>query len=299
MDTALLLESSTKILLYAALLVAIGGSALRWVLLPRVLTELGADRVLIFERATARLALLAAGVALAASALRVWTHTESVFGFEGARSWDTIKLIALQSRWGHGWKPQIIAALILVLASAATVWRRAAWPLATLAVAIFTVTIPLLGHAAGSNYRLALHAVHILAAGVWLGTLAAIVCIRVPSTAVSIGPPVPVEKMRLIILRRFSPLAIFGAAVVTAAGLVAAYTYLGAVSNLWLTGYGRVLVLKVALVGAVLLCGFTNWRRLHRFRVEELSSRSIILHEVALAVAVVVVTGFLTETGHP
>jgi hypothetical protein len=105
LDPAVVLEAGAKALLYASLLIVIGASATRWLLLPRVIAELGADIVAAIERSVARLALLAAIGAVAASGLRVWTHTVSAFGFDGARSWDTIKVIALQSRWGHGWQP--------------------------------------------------------------------------------------------------------------------------------------------------------------------------------------------------
>src|SRR5580704_17584499 len=179
-DPAVVLEGSAKALLYASLLVAIGASAARWLLLRRVVAELGAGRISAIEQSAARIALGAASLALAASGLRVWTHTVAAFGFDGARSWDTLRLIALQSRWAQSWGPQFIAALILVAACAATVWRRTLWPLATLATAGFTATIPFLGHASGNAVRMAVHALHILAAGVWLGTLAAVLLISVP-----------------------------------------------------------------------------------------------------------------------
>ena len=86
-DTAVLLEAGAKALLYASLLIAIGASALRWLLLPRAAGDLGARRVLAIEQSIAHLALGAAGLALAACLLRVWTHTVSAFGLSDAGSW--------------------------------------------------------------------------------------------------------------------------------------------------------------------------------------------------------------------
>ncbi len=299
-DPAVLLEAGAKALLYASLLVAIGASALRWLLLPRATNELGPHRILSIEQSIARLALGAAALALVACIVRVWTHTVSAFGFDGAGSWDTIKLIALESRWGQSWKLQTAAALILLVASAITVWRRAAWPLASLAATIFTATIPLLGHAAGSAFRVALHTVHILAAGLWLGTLAVVLLIRIPAvTLASMEPHLTARRIRLLILRRFSALALPSAATAAAAGIVAAYLYMGAFSNLWTTAYGRVLVVKVALVGGISIAGFVNWRRLRRLHEKGEPSAAIIMLEAALAVAVVIATGFLTEIAHP
>ena len=233
----------------------------------------------------ALVALAAGFVALGASLLRVWTHAVAVFGFGDARSWDTLRLIALQSRWGQSWRYQALAAAIYTLACAATVWRRELWPAATLAVAGFAGTIPLLGHASGDPARMAVHMLHILAAGIWLGTLAAVLLLRCS------------RQSRFLILRRFAPIALPGAAVVAGAGLLASWYYVGAVSNLWLTTYGRVLVLKTLLVAGISVCGYVNWQRLRRLRGE--GALSTVVLEATLAGAVVIVTGFLTEIGHP
>lgn len=299
-DSAVFLEAGAKALLYASLLIAIGASALRWLLLPRAAGELGPQRVLSIEESIARLALGAAVAALAACVLRVWTHTVSAFGFDGAGSWDSIKLIALESCWGQNWKLQTAAALVLVAACAFTVWRRAAWPVATLGVFFFTATIPLLGHAAGDILRVTLHTVHILAAGFWLGTLGVVLVMRVPGADLdSIEPRLTVRRTRLLILRRFSMLALPSAGMAVAAGVGAAYLYVGAFSNLWATAYGRVLLVKVGLVGGISIAGFINWRRLRRLREVDESSAAIIVLEAMLAVVVVIVTGLLTEMAHP
>ena len=126
-DPAVVLEGGAKALLYASLLVAIGASAARWLLLRRVTAELGAGRIPAIEQSVARIALWAACLALAASGLRVWTHTVAAFGFDGAGSWDALRLIAFHSRWGQSWGIQFIAALVFVGACAATVWRRTFW----------------------------------------------------------------------------------------------------------------------------------------------------------------------------
>ena len=287
-DPALVLEGSVKALLYASLLVAIGASAARWLLLPRVTAELGADGVAALERSVARVALAASSLALAASVLRVWTHTVAAFGFDGARSWDTLELIALHSRWGQGWKPQVIVALVLAVAGATTIWRRKSWPLTTLATLVFTGTMPLLGHAAGNAGLMALDAIHILGGGVWLGTLAVVLLM-----------PIRPARIRLLILRRFSPVALTGAAAAMGTGLIAAWSYIGAVSNLWTTAYGRLLAIKAGLAGAIAVCGYINWQRLRKVHWKSEPSATIIVLETMLALAVVIVTGYLTEIAHP
>jgi putative copper export protein len=145
-----------------------------------------------------------------------------------------------------------------------------------------------------------LHTVHILAGGFWLGTLAVVLLIRLPqSSLASIEPSLTPRRIRLLILRRFSPIALSGSLIAVVAGLLAAWLYVGAFANLWMTAYGRVLVLKVGLVGAASICGYVNWRHLRRWRADSESSMSIMVLEATLAIAVVIVTGYLTEIGHP
>ncbi len=145
-----------------------------------------------------------------------------------------------------------------------------------------------------------LHAVHILAGGLWLGTLAVVLLIRLPpSSLVSIELPRARQQVRLLLLRHFSPIALSGCGTVVVAGVAVAWLYVGALPNLWMTAYGRVLIVKVGLVVAASICGYVNWRRLRREQMGDGSSTSIIVLEATLAVGVVIVTGFLTEIGHP
>jgi len=232
----------------------------------------------------ARGGLAAVCTAFGFTLLRVWVHTVAAFGFEGSRSWDTLMLVAFRSRWGQNWKVQIMASAVCMVAGAVTLGSRRFWPLASLATAAFAASIPLLGHAAGNGPRMAVHVAHVLAAGVWLGSLAVVVAISDRQTGA-------------VILRRFAAVALPGAAIAVAAGLTATWLCVGNISGLWQTGYGRVLVLKAALVGGVGVCGYTNWQRLRK--QPESGASPVIGIEVALAIVVVIVTGYLTEIAHP
>ena len=101
MDPALLLEGSAKALLYASLLIALGASAVRWLLLPRAASDLPLHTPPLLEDAVARVAANAALMAFVACVLRLGTHAVSAFGLTDRLSWGNIKLIALQSRWGE------------------------------------------------------------------------------------------------------------------------------------------------------------------------------------------------------
>ena len=137
------------------------------------------------------------------------------------------------THWGESWRIQMAAAAVCILTGFVALQHRRFRPLYTLATVGFAASLPMLGHAAGSVLRMAVDVAHILAGGVWLGSLAVVVL-------TTIGRP---QQIRVAILLRFSAVALPGAGIVVAAGLIAAWLYLGKVSDLWLTDYGRVLAL--------------------------------------------------------
>ena len=61
-------------------------------------------------------------------------------------------------------------------------------------------------------------------------------------------------------MRRFSAAALGTVAVLAVAGTVMAVIVLPSLSDLWSTGYGRVLLVKVAIVAAVVALGAYNRR---------------------------------------
>jgi copper transport protein len=149
------------------------------------------------------------------------------------------------------------------------------------------LAMPLLGHAAGSAWRQAMHVAHNLAAGAWIGTLGVItIAAWQPSSRV----PVP----RLV--RDFSPIALTSAGVVAVSGVIAAWTYVGSWPALWGTAYGRVLLVKLGGVALVASCGALNWREVRRGLAPR---RALLTVEWLVALTVVGLTGVLTETEHP
>ena len=149
--------------------------------------------------------------------------------------------------------------------------------------------MPMLGHGASSPWHVLLHGTHTLGAGVWVGTLFALVLIRVP------------RRQRLTLLRGLSPLAFAGATGLGMAGIVMTWSYLGPISNLWATTYGQFLAAKLIFVAGIAACGFVNWRRFERERQggDERDQLGPVITEVAVAAIVVLLTAALTEIGHP
>ncbi|HZS60298.1 MAG TPA: CopD family protein [Gemmatimonadaceae bacterium] len=274
-------EIAVTIVVYALTLTLVGASTVRSALLRR------ADRAgdpLIVERlrgieATAWLALVLA------LAVRAWAHTATVFGPADSMSVDALKTIALVSRWGEAWRWQMMAALVGAAAICA-IRGRAAGIVGACATLALVVALARGGHTEGMPTRMVVQTVHILGGGAWLGTLGVVAAISGDRTD---------DRARL--LRAFFPLALAGVATLAATGVVAAYTYVGAISNLWTTSYGRTLVAKLSLVAGALGCGYVNWRSLRRPRAEPIAPA--LRWELMLAAAIVIATGILTELAHP
>ena len=161
-----------------------------------------------------RLIVIAGGsaaVLLLGVVARLHAQTWSVFGLDEPVTLELVRIVGVDSRWGARWQPQ---AGLAVLAAAGVVWwarqSRVGWWMAVVAVAGAWVALPLTGHAmsAASILPWIAQIAHGLGAGLWIGTLAAVVVVVLrPARDVSDHPRVRV------LVRRFSPLAI--AAVVT------------------------------------------------------------------------------------
>jgi copper transport protein len=272
-----LYEALPKALLYASTQFVIGIAITRW-LVGR--TAVGADVYSTTEHKLSRMARLGASLILVALATRLCVHTRVAMGDVG---WDSVRLIALESRWGGAWKIQFFLGTLQFLAGfLVPKGGRAGWFTWTLCAIFFCAALPLLGHAAGSNARLLLHATHIFATSLWLGTLTAIVVL--------------LDDGGKLLIRSFSPVALVCSAVVVLTGVIAASLYVAAPDNLVATMYGRTLLLKLGLFLGILVCGWMNWRRVRRGSPARFAT---LRAELAFAAAVVLVTGILTEMEHP
>jgi len=222
-----------------------------------------------------------------ATAARVVGHTAAAFDTIDI---DSLRTIAFESRWGHGWRIQAeVAACVGVTAVAVRQVPRAGWPLYSIAVLACCACVPLLGHGAGAPQRTLLHAVHVAAAAIWIGT---VIMLAILVSSRRISDPSAVHQM----VAAFSRIALPSAGILLATGTIASVLYVQQVAHLWDSVYGRVLVAKVALVGVVAACGRRNWQRSRQRRTPSLR---VMLIEVAAAVLVVAVTGVLTELEHP
>ena len=276
------LEAAPKAFVYIAFLLAVGACAVKWLVVRRA--DVTVDERDACERRLARLLLTANAAAVLALLLRLLAHTFAAFGAADFLSAESLRVIAVESRWGESWRLQLTCAGVSLAAAFLIPGHRyIGWPTATVAAIACSVSAPLLGHAAGSGTRLTFHALHLLGAGIWLGALTCIVIV---------GPRVP-------LLKKFTPVALAGSSLIVLAGLVMAVEYVAQVSNLWNTAYGRMLTLKLALFAGVLICGYLNWRTWGQGEGGTANDDRLARVESLLSLAVVLVTALLTELEHP
>jgi putative copper export protein len=136
---------------------------------------------------------------------------------------------------------------------------------------------------------------HVLGAGGWLGTLLALVLVGLPAALRAAEGARGTAAAALV--EAFSPVALACAGVLAASGLAAAWWHVGRVGALWTSAYGRILLLKLAMLVVIAGMGAYNWRRVrptlgdersvHRVRAS--SSVELLIGAVVLAITAVLV----------
>ncbi len=136
------------------------------------------------------------------------------------------------------------------------------------------------GHASTGRWRtvaLVTDVVHVVAVGTWIGGLFVISALNIADRRV---------------LLRFSQLVSFALFAVIGTGLIQSWRQLGTVDALTTTEYGRLLLVKVALVAAVVTLGARNRQEIRRASSHP---RRRLLCEVGIAFAVIGATAALSR----
>jgi putative copper export protein len=186
---------------------------------------------------------------------------------------DGLGTLLVDTRWGHAWLAQA-AALALACAVAAALRTRPAamspdaglrWGAAIGAPPMLAAAaISWVGHASSGTDRrigIALDALHTLATATWLGALAGLLAL-LPGALRLLDDG---ERLRLGagVVVRFSALAIASVAVLAVTGTYRALAELSSLDDLVDTGYGRALLVKLAIFAALLAGGAYNRLVLH------------------------------------
>jgi copper transport protein len=171
----------------------------------------------------------------------------------------------------------LIARLVFEAATLAAVVRG--WRTLPLWLAGALVMLAAGGHAAGVQpawYGIGLDAVHLIAAGLWAGGIAALAGVRPPGGWRS-------NDARHL-LARFTPVALGAFAATVVAGGLEAITQLGSIQALFGTAYGRVLLVKMALVALMLPLSAMAWRlKQPHVRIEAALAAGVIAAAALLA----------------
>jgi len=178
-----------------------------------------------------------------------------------------IHLLVVQGssgRFGTYWLMRMAVLLLALLVGLATLaWKqrpqvvRRLLPLLNLFLAsLFFLALTMSGHAAAVAsdvlpYSVVLDWLHLMAASLWIGGMLYIVLIYLPVLKTRSSP----ERARslLAVLPQYSILAIAGVLLMAVTGPFTASFHLSSPDQLFITAYGRTLLVKSALVGALLL----------------------------------------------
>lgn len=148
------------------------------------------------------------------------------------------------------------------------------------------------GAAQGSLYAVAADFVHLIAASSWFSGITLLTLLWLQTHRTKPG------AAYLEAVKRFSTLAGAAVLVIVLSGTFSSLVELPTLSALWSTAYGRVLLVKLGLVGLAFLIAFTNNLRVRRWQGTEQLPRSIAF-EAGAAVGILLVVAILVQTPTP
>lgn len=286
-----------RMLQFAAIIALLGLAAFRTLLLPRI--DANADTRASLRRGLRTFGAAALTAFLLALPARLWLQSAALHGPDLALERGLLGSLLLDLTWGRAWLAQLTAAAF------ACIGVIAAFTPALVAGALALAATPAFqGHAAAVEgapaLAIAADALHVAAAGTWVGALAVLLLVAVPALWRHGGDARASHIHALV--QRFSPLALAAAAVLVLSGLASALLHIHSPAALFLTTYGRTLLLKLFFVSVVLAAGWYNWKRARpRLGEEEgvAALRRAATLELALAGATLAATAVLVALPTP
>jgi copper transport protein len=301
-----------------ALVGTVGGLAVAFLVIGRVEgRDLDPSSLSLLESVRRRILLLAGGCASVGALVGLFAGFENVnrLATPGTATFDVL----FGTRWGVLWLIHESALIALVLLALQlrrlSVWSSS-WSLralvATSGVAVAAlVWVEALGsHASAvepARWSAVLgDAAHVLAACTWVGAL--------PLLLLLLWPRFTAHNERTLLIRacraRFSGLVAASVGLLLMSGLYSAGREVRSVADLWGTSYGRILLLKSALLVGMGLIGLVNSSRLHGRLVgwrdgsdratatKPLDSR-LVVAEAGIGATVLVAVALLVATPPP
>ena len=234
-----------------------------------------------------RMALAGAAAGVVGTAIVVWTRAAETSGRSALAALTLIPELATETRSGR----LSLVALLAFVAAIAVAWRRGTWErrpwLVGAAAVVAMASVAASGHAWTADPRwtaLLSDLVHQVAAGIWIGGVAALaIALRASG-----------HRRRLA--ARFSTTALAGAVVVAVSGTVSAFIQIGSWDALTSTGYGQLVLVKVG--GFLILVTFGYLNRRHLVPIVERRVTPLlrsIRWELVVAAGVLMVTAVLVD----
>ena len=251
----------------------------------------------------ARIVWASLTVAVLSGAVWLLLLAADIYGAPIKEVWSNggIWTVATETRFGQVWAARLAAAVLLAgsVSIARATPERGPWGvLSTIFAVGFLIGPAWTGHAGATpggtgQFPLAADAVHLLAAGAWLGSLPPLAMLlaaarrqKEPSWA----------AVTAVAVQRFSLLGLASIGALLASGIVNSWYEVGSLSRLITTPYGQLVLVKLGLFAAIIAIAAVN--RLYLTprlavagAVRRLQNNSVV--ETVLGFAAILVVGFL------
>ena len=255
-----------------------------------------------------RLLRVALVLLVASLVLRLWAQA---YAFDDTTLWPEPEMVMTMLRktlWGRAWLVEAVALGVGALVAwtpRSGAGQLRAWYVEAGVALVIAVTFALSGHAASSEALQPLaviaDALHASAAGAWVGGIAVLVLVLLPSSRRT-AEPVRGDMLATAIIR-FSNVSLIAVALIIVTGTFAAWLHVGSVSALFNSSYGRTLGVKLLVLIPMLLAGLVNWRWITpRLRADQRAAvdltRSVRI-ELVFGLLVLLLTAILVATPTP
>jgi len=232
-------------LFYVSIVLIVGCVAFRGLVLPQIVRNeqlsVAAPRTI---RGTWILAWAGGVLGLLAVPARFWRQSVLLFGGDALGSTNLGDLL-FRSVWGKAWFAEAGLAVLFLLGTA---WaapkgmRKRGWALMTVAAVAMCGVPAVSGHAWGAEglrtAAVASHGVHVLAAGVWMGSLAVLLFAGLPAFR-ALGGRDALPGLLPGLVNAFSRIALVAVPLLVASGVLNAWIHLDGLGQLFSTEYGR------------------------------------------------------------
>ncbi len=281
----------SNLALFVGLTVLLGAVTLRYLVLTR--SGLALSERAPAARDAAKHGMVGAALILAGAPLRAYAQA-SALAFPGDAIGALLRTVVMESALGRALQLQAIwAAAALLACASARFGRQRGWSAAAISALVLTVVPGLSGHAAaeGTVTALAAAIAHVLGVGLWIGGLLQLWRISKPAS----------EATLTRLIQAFHGVALVGAGLVVASGLVHVASQWTAPAALLRSAWGALLAAKLMAFAAVAALGFRHWRGAERQVAGggRAALRASLRREVLLAAGVLVITAFLTSVAPP